>query len=94
MKLLILFNAVELFLIIYLVFSKEIKDIKSKMKIRKEVAAVTSLTEKKLKDDMSLEKDKDFVIIDDYMKYLKEVMEKYDKSRSKKVAYATRQNLI
>ena len=94
MKLLLLFNIVELLLLTYVVFSSEIKGIRTKMKIKKEVAAVTSLTEKKMKDDLDLERDKDFVSIDEYMKYLKDVIEKFDKSRSKKIAYNTRQRLL
>ena len=94
MNTLIVITSVTLLLVLYLVFSKEIKDFKSNRKIKKEVSAVTSLAEKKIKDDLDLERDKDLVLIDEYMSYISEVINKFNTSRSKKVSLNTRQILL
>lgn len=94
MEYLIIINTISLLLLIYILVQGKIKEIRSKKNIKKEVEVVTTLTEKKLKDDIDLEKDKDLVLIDEYMKFLKAVIEKYNSSRSKRIAYTTRQALL
>jgi len=91
---LIIINTITFLLVVYLLAQNKLKEVKARMNIKKEVEVVTTLAEKKLKDDIDLEKDKDLVLIDEYMKYLSSVIIKYNKSRSKRVAYTTRQELL
>ena len=85
---------VELLLIIYLLVQNKVKELRTRKNLNKEVEAVTALTEKKKKEDMELEYDKDLVAIDSYMDYVKSIIDKYNGSRNKRVARNTRQKLL
>lgn len=87
-------NIIILLLVIYLVFKDNLKELKRVKSLKKEVELVTTLTEKKKRDDIDLEKDKDLVLIDKYMEYVSEVINRYNKSRSKIVAQKTKQELL
>ena len=94
MKYLFIIDILTLLLVIYMLVQNKIKEYKVKRSLKKEVEVVTTLQEKKQKDDINLEKDKDLVIIDKYMKGISQVIEKYNASRNKKIAYSTRQSLL
>lgn len=91
---LVIINTVTLLIVLYLLFKDNIKELKKKRSLKKEVELVTTLTEKKKRDDIDLEKDKDLVTMDKYMEYINEVLTKYNKSRSKIVAFKTKQQLL
>ena len=80
--------------VLYLIFEKKIHNHKVSKKIKEEREFATTMQEKKLKDDIDLEKDRDLVLIDDYMKDVKDILDRYNNSRSKKIAYTTRQKLL
>ena len=94
MKYLYVIDTVTLLLIAYMLLQNKLKEYKVKKNIKKEVEVVTTLTEKKMKDDIDLEKDKDLVAFDEYMKYIKSVIDRYNNSRNKKIAFRTKQELL
>ncbi len=55
---------------------------------------VKKLVNKKMEDDLVLEKDKDITDIDKYMEYIKSIIDSYNSSRSKRISYRTRQELL
>lgn len=55
---------------------------------------IKSLAVKQKEDNLIIEKDKDITYIDEYIKYIKSVIDNYNNSRSKKIALRTRQDLL
>ena len=90
----IIVETLILLLVLYLILEKKLHNHKINKKLKEEREFTTTLQEKKLKDDIDLEKDRDLVLINDYMKDIKDILDKYNNSRSKKIAYATRQKLL
>ena len=94
MKYLLVIDIITLLLLVYMLLQNKIKEYRVKKNIKKEVEVVTTLTEKKMKDDIDLEKDKDLVTIDQYMEYINAVIERYNNSRNKRIAFRTKQELL
>ena len=67
--------------------------IKIKRKAKKE-EVIKSLVAKQKEDDLIVEKDKDITTIDEYIKYIKEILDNYSRSRSKRISLRTRQDLL
>ena len=67
--------------------------IKRRQKTRKE-EVIKSLAERQKEDEIIVEKDKDIKMIDEYVNYIKQTLENYNNSRSKKIALRTRQELL
>lgn len=86
---------IALFIIVHieLIFEKYKHNFKKFRKTRKE-EILKSLATKQKEDALVVEKDKDITMIDDYVEYVKSVLDSYNKSRSKKVALRTRQELL
>ena len=94
MKLSILISVLCFIIIeVQLFFYYKYPIIKKKRKI-KQTDVVNTLATKKMEDDLILEKDKDITLIDNYMKMIQDFLFNYNKSRSKKIAYRTRQTLL
>lgn len=53
-----------------------------------------SLANKQKEDALIVERDKDIVSLDEYINYIKDFLQKYHKSRNKKISYRTRQDLL
>lgn len=80
---------VELLFLIVVQFLKMKKTYK-KVKLEKQ-SVVDTLTSKKIEDDLVIEKDKDLVLIDTFMEYIKSFIEDYH--RTKKLTYRKRQDI-
>lgn len=85
---------IVLVLVLYIILEKKLHNIKITKKIKEEREFTTTMQEKKLKDDIDLERDRDLGLIKDYMKDVKDILDRYNNSRSKKIAYTTRQRLL
>jgi len=53
-----------------------------------------SLANKQKEDALIVERDKDIVSLDEYISYIKDFLQKYHRSRNKKISYRTRQDLL
>lgn len=80
-----------LILIIVLVICIQTK-IKRRIKF-KEPNVINTIANKKLEDDLVIEKDRDLVLIDEYINFIKNILDKYNNSRNKRIAYRTRQEI-
>ena len=68
------------------VFKKFIKNKKAEI--------IKSLATRQKEDELVVEKDKDITMIDEYVNYIKQMLENYNNSRNKKIALRTRQELL
>lgn len=84
-----------IFIIVHLelLWEKYRPKFKKYSKHRKEIV-IKSLAAKQKEDDLIVEKDKDLTIIDEYIKEIKQFIDNFNKSKNKKIAYRTRQNLL
>lgn len=55
---------------------------------------IKNLANRQKEEDLVVEKDKDITDIDEYINYVKSFIDSYHKSRSKKISYRTRQDLL
>ena len=90
----------ELFLIVLLEVEAIVvlvslhKLLKSKKKVAIEKKTVTdTLMTKKIEDDLVIEKDRDLVLIDSYIEFIRKFIDDYNQSRPKKLTYRQRQTL-
>ena len=90
----IILSIINCILAAAVLYFSEIKEFFSKRKLHKEVNPITTLTEIKLKDDVYLERDKNLVQIDTYIEYVSSVIDKFNNSRNKRVALATKKQLL
>ena len=81
-------------LVLYMLLQKRIMELKIKRGMKREADLVDTLKEQKLRDDLDLEKDRDLVLVDEYTIFISDVINKYNNSRSKRIAYKTRQALL
>lgn len=90
---------IKLLIIFFIIIQIELfcTILKPKVKLfnkKKREEAVKVLMNKKMEDDLVLEKDKDINDIDIYIAFIKTVLDNYNNSRSKKISYRTRQTLL
>lgn len=68
-------------------------EFKKHSKVKKD-DILKSLVTKQKEDELIVEKDKDITMIDEYIKYIKSVIDNYNNSRSKRISLKTRQTLL
>lgn len=84
-----------LFLIIICLVIINILLIKNTLNRTLEKRIITNtIYKKKLEDDFIQEKEEDIININKYLKYIKESIDKYNNSRSKKISFRTRRSLL
>lgn len=87
--LIIMFVIIELQLIWY-----RYKPLYKKARKAKKEELLKSLVNKQKEDELVVEKDKDITIIDEYVKYIGKILERYNNPKNLKIAYRTRQELL
>ena len=93
-------NRTEIILIIlFLIVQIELliiryKPLYFKLKKNKKEEVIQNLVNKQKEDSFILEKDKDLVLLDTYMEFIKQFLDNYNKSRSKRISLKTRQTLL
>ena len=70
------------------------KRVFKKFRKNKKAEIIKSLATRQKEDELVVEKDKDITMIDEYVNYIKQTLENYNNSRSKKIALRTRQELL
>lgn len=70
------------------------KRVFKKFRKNKKDEIIKSLATRQKEDELVVEKDKDITMIDEYVNYIKQVLENYNNSRNKKIALRTRQELL
>lgn len=65
-----------------------------KFRKNKKAEIIKSLATRQKEDELVVEKDKDITMIDEYVNYIKQMLENYNNSRNKKIALRTRQELL
>lgn len=75
-------------------FCEKHKQFFKKFKKTRKEEIIKSLAIKQKEDELVVEKDKEITAIDEYVAYIKQLLENYNKSRSKKISLKTRQELL
>ena len=70
------------------------KRVFKKFRKNKKAEIIKSLAIRQKEDELVVEKDKDITMIDEYVNYIKQLLENYNNSRNKKIALRTRQELL
>ena len=89
---LLLFILTIIFLIIIIV--ETIILLKHKEKSSNPRDVITELVKIKDRNDLEIDKEHDDLVINNYLDIIKDILNKYDNSRSKQVAYRTRRILL
>lgn len=87
--LIVMFIIVHIELILY-----KHSDIFKRFKRNKKEVIIKSLSTKQREDELVLEKDKDLTSLDEYTKYIKTIIDDYNKSRSKRISLKTRKEAL
>ena len=84
-----------LFVIVHVeLLLEKYKRVFKKFRKSKKAEIIKSLAIRQKEDELVVEKDKDITMIDEYVNYIKQTLENYNNSRSKKIALRTRQELL
>ena len=84
-----------LFVIVHIeLLLEKYKRVFKKFRKNKKAEIIKSLATRQKEDELVVEKDKDITMIDEYVNYIKQMLENYNNSRSKKIALRTRQELL
>ena len=84
-----------LFVIVHVeLLLEKYKRVFKKFRKNKKAEIIKSLAIRQKEDDLVVEKDKDITMIDEYVNYIKQMLENYNNSRNKKIALRTRQELL
>lgn len=84
-----------LFVIVHIeLLLEKYKRVFKKFRKNKKAEIIKSLATRQKEDELVVEKDKDITMIDEYVNYIKQTLENYNNSRSKKIALRTRQELL
>lgn len=84
-----------LFVIVHVeLLLEKYKRVFKKFRKNKKAEIIKSLAIRQKEDELVVEKDKDITMIDEYVNYIKQTLENYNNSRSKKIALKTRQELL
>ena len=84
-----------LFVIVHIeLLLEKYKRVFKKFRKNKKAEIIKSLVTRQKEDELVVEKDKDITMIDEYVNYIKQILENYNNSRSKKIALRTRQELL
>lgn len=84
-----------LFVIVHVeLLLEKYKRVFKKFRKNKKDEIIKSLATRQREDELVVEKDKDITMIDEYVNYIKQTLENYNNSRSKKIALRTRQELL
>ena len=84
-----------LFVIVHVeLLLEKYKRVFKKFRKNKKAEIIKSLATRQKEDELVVEKDKDITMIDEYVNYIKQTLENYNNSRSKKIALRTRQELL
>lgn len=84
-----------LFVIVHVeLLLEKYKRVFKKFRKNKKAEIIKSLVIRQKEDELVVEKDKDITMIDEYVNYIKQTLENYNNSRSKKIALRTRQELL
>ena len=84
-----------LFVIVHVeLLLEKYKRVFKKFRKNKKDEIIKSLAIRQKEDELVVEKDKDITMIDEYVNYIKQTLENYNNSRSKKIALRTRQELL
>ena len=84
-----------LFVIVHVeLLLEKYKRVFKKFRKNKKAEIIQSLATRQKEDELVVEKDKDITMIDEYVNYIKQILENYNNSRSKKIALRTRQELL
>ena len=84
-----------LFVIVHVeLLLEKYKRVFKKFRKNKKAEIIKSLATKQKEDELVVEKDKDITMIDEYVNYIKQMLENYNNSRNKKIALRTRQELL
>ena len=84
-----------LFVIVHVeLLLEKYKRVFKKFRKNKKDEIIKSLATRQKEDELVVEKDKDITMIDEYVNYIKQMLENYNNSRSKKIALRTRQELL
>ena len=84
-----------LFVIVHVeLLLEKYKRVFKKFRKNKKAEIIKSLAIRQKEDELVVEKDKDITMIDEYVNYIKQLLENYNNSRNKKIALRTRQELL
>lgn len=84
-----------LFVIVHVeLLLEKYKRVFKKFRKNKKDEIIKSLATRQKEDELVVEKDKDITMIDEYVNYIKQLLENYNNSRNKKIALRTRQELL
>ena len=84
-----------LFVIVHVeLLLEKYKRVFKKFRKNKKAEIIKSLATRQKEDELVVEKDKDITMIDEYVNYIKQMLENYNNSRNKKIALRTRQELL
>ena len=84
-----------LFVIVHVeLLLEKYKRVFKKFRKNKKAEIIKSLAIRQKEDELVVEKDKDITMIDEYVNYIKQTLDNYNNSRSKKIALRTRQELL
>ena len=84
-----------LFVIVHVeLLLEKYKRLFKKFRKNKKAEIIKSLAIRQKEDELVVEKDKDITMIDEYVNYIKQTLDNYNNSRSKKIALRTRQELL
>ena len=84
-----------LFVIVHVeLLLEKYKRVFKKFRKNKKDEIIKSLATRQKEDELVVEKDKDITMIDEYVNYIKQMLENYNNSRNKKIALRTRQQLL
>ena len=84
-----------LFVIVHVeLLLEKYKRVFKKFRKNKKAEIIKSLAIRQKEDELVVEKDKDITMIDEYVNYIKQMLENYNNSRNKKIALRTRQELL
>ena len=84
-----------LFVIVHVeLLLEKYKRVFKRFRKNKKAEIIKSLATRQKEDELVVEKDKDITMIDEYVNYIKQMLENYNNSRNKKIALRTRQELL
>ena len=84
-----------LFIVVHLeLLWERYKKVFKKAKKVKNTEIIKSLAIRQKEDELVVEKDKEITMIDEYVSYVKSILDNYNSSKSKKIALRTRQDLL
>jgi len=84
-----------IFIIVHLeLFFEKHRYLLKKFRKTKKEEIIKNLAIKQREDELVVEKDKEITVIDEYIQYIKQFIDNYNKSRSKRISLKSRQDLL